>query len=174
MSGGEAGRFPVDVLTPLAPGETVHPRVLEALRDQGRVAVRHHLVEGRPLRGESRVDTIARARNRAKGYGGAHYAVFLDRDVVLPPGGLEKLVLGLIFNPHHAAFAIDYQCSEPAPASHVAMGSMMLVRPVLEQLHFRAEPGRCECACCCADLRRMGYAVDYLPRLRAEHLRQGE
>ena len=166
-----SGLFHVDVLTLLAPGEAVHPAALEALRNQGRVHVHHHLVEGRPRPGESRIETIARARNRAKGYGRAHYAAFLDRDVVLPPDGLEKLVLGLIFNAHHAALAINYQAPEPAPAAHVAMGSMMLVRPVLEQIHFRTEPGQCECACCCADLRRMGYAVDYLPGLRAEHLR---
>lgn len=163
----------VDVLTPLGPGEAVRPRVLEALRDQGRVHLDHHIVRGAaPGPGEPRAAAIARARNLAKCEGTARYALFLDSDVVLPPRGVERLLCGLLFNRHHAALAINYQEEAQGGYSlHVAMGAVLFVRSVLERITFRTEPGLCECYCCCLDLRRMGYRIDYLPGLRAEHLR---
>ena len=166
--------FVVDVLTVLAPGDAVSPQVLESLRNQGCVELRHHVIDGPRRAGELRARAIARARNRAKWVGSAHYALFLDRDVVLPPAGVEKLVCGLLFNPHYAALGINYQAEERGPgARHVAMGATLFIRPILEQIHFRAEPDRCECYCCCSDLRRMGYGIDYCPGLRAEHQRRG-
>jgi hypothetical protein len=162
----------VDVLTLLAPGEVLCPPAREALEDQGFVRLRQHFVEGRQRPGESRVETIARARNEAKRLGSARFALFLDRDVVLPPRGIEKLVFGLAFNPGHAALGINYQGDPPRlPAAHVAMGAVLFHRSILQQVVFRSAPGRCECSCCCEDLRRMGYEIDYLPGLRAEHFR---
>ncbi len=166
--------IPVDVLTVLGPGRTVHESVLSALQDQGDVTLEHHIVEGtHPLPGEGRIDAIARTRNRAKNMGTAHYVMFLDDDVVLPPKAIEKLVFALFFNPRYAAIGIDYQdLHQPSPwAVHVAMGSVMFIRPILEQIHFRTEPDKCECYCCCDDIRRMGYLIDYLPGVRAEHLK---
>jgi hypothetical protein len=165
--------IPVDVLTVLGPGRTIGDPVSAALKNQGNVAFEHYVVEGIPTPGELRWDTIARARNRAKQMGTAHYAMFLDDDVVLPPLGIEKLVYALIFNPWYAAVGIDYQeLVQPSPgAIHVAMGAILFIRPILEQIHFRTEPNKCECLCCCEDLRRMGYGIDYLPGLRAEHLK---
>src|SRR5262249_38320271 len=58
------------------------------------------------------------------------------------------------------------------PAAHVAMGAVMFLRPVLQRIRFRSEPGRCECSCCCEDIRKMGYGIDYLPGVRAEHVRR--
>ena len=34
---------------------------------------------------------------------------------------------------------------------------------------FRREAQRCECSCCCDDLRRDGYEIDYLPHVAAVH-----
>lgn len=98
--------------------------------------------------------------------------MFLDSDVVLPPRGIERLVFGLFFNRRYAALGINYQDPVVGPSSHVAMGATLFLRPVLERIRFRAEAGKCECLCCCIDLRRMGYHVDYLPRLRAIHLHE--
>lgn len=166
--------IPVDVLTVLGPGRTIREPVLFALENQGHVALEHHVVEGTPpLPGERRTDAIARARNRAKWLGNAHYAMFLDDDVVLPPQAIEKLVFALLFNPRYAAIGIDYQGFEQSSpwAVHVAMGAVMFIRPILEQIHFRTEPNKCECYCCCDDIRRMGYLIGYLPGLQAEHLK---
>ena len=166
--------IPVDVLTVLGPGRTIREPVLAALENQGDVVLEHHVVEGTPpLPGEGRIEAIARARNRAKQLGTAHYAMFLDDDVVLPPRSIEKLVYALIFNPRYAAIGIDYQdLVQPSPwAVHVAMGAVLFIRPILEQIHFRTEPGKCECLCCCEDIRQMGYCIDYLPGVRAEHLK---
>ena len=57
------------------------------------------------------------------------------------------------------------------PALHIGMGALMLPRSVLERIEFRAEPGRCECRCCCDDLREWGFKVDYLPGYRAGHVK---
>jgi hypothetical protein len=167
----EAVGFPVDVLTLLAPGQTIYALALEALQHQGHVAITHHVVEGARLPGESRVAAIARARNRAKQLGQAHYVMFLDRDVILPSQGIEALILGLIFDPRYAAMGINYQEPVPPGAVHVAMGAALFLRPILERIEFRAEPDTCECYSCCEDIRRMGYRIDYLPGLRARHLR---
>lgn len=163
----------VDVLTVLRPGHVIGAPVLAALQNQGGVKLEHHVVEGPPLPGEHRFAAIARARNQAKRQGTAHYALFLDRDVVLPPLGIEALVYTLIFNPRYAALGINYQAEvQGAWAVHVAMGATLFVRPILERIQFRSEAGRCDCSSCCADLRGMGYGIDYLPGLRAEHLRR--
>jgi hypothetical protein len=165
--------IPVDVLTVLGPGRAILDPVLAALEDQGDVELKHYTIEGEPpMPGDRRADPIARARNRARKLGTAHYAMFLDDDVVLPPLGIEKLVYALIFNPRYAAIGIDYQgFPQRSPwTTHVAMGAVMFIRPILEQIHFRTEPGKCECLCCCNDIRRMGYLIDYLPGLKAKHL----
>jgi hypothetical protein len=162
---------PVDVLTILAPGEAVRPEALAALSRQGSIRVHHYFAEGRPLPGESRVETIARARNLVKSRGNSDLALFLDRDVVLPDCGLEHLAAALEDSPAFGALGIDYGAPQTSPGPHVAMGALMFRRPVLEQLRIRSEPGVCECECCCADLRAMGYQIDYLKGLRAEHLR---
>jgi hypothetical protein len=141
------------------------------LRYQGQVTIAHHVVEGARLPGETRVAAIARARNRAKQLGQAHYAMFLDRDVILPPHGIEALILGLIFDPRYAAMGINYQEPVPPGTVHVAMGAVLFIRPILEQIQFRAEPNTCECYTCCEDIRRMGYRIDYMPGMRARHLR---
>jgi hypothetical protein len=163
--------FPVDVLTVVAPGQAIYAPVLEALKQQGHVTIEHHVVEGPRLPGEDRVAAIARARNRAKELGQAHYVLFLDRDVVLPPGGIEALVLSLIFDPRYAAMGINYQEPVSPGAAHVAMGAVLFIRPILEQIQFRAETDMCECYSCCEDIRRLGYRIDYLPGMRARHLR---
>jgi hypothetical protein len=166
--------IPVDVLTVLAPGEWICAPVLEALKNQGEVTLDYHIVPGERRPGETRVEAIARARNRAKAGGTALYALFLDRDVVLPPLGIEQLVYSLILSPQYAALGINYQEEVRTPwAAHVAMGATLFIRPILEQIQFRVEPNTCECYCCCKDIRRMGYCIDYLPGLRAQHLRFG-
>jgi hypothetical protein len=164
-------RIEVDVLTLLAPGEAIPPPVLAALGDQGAVNLHHHLVRGGGVPGEKRVDTIARARNAAKRHARARFSFFLDRDVVLPPLGIEKLAFGLALNPHHAALGINYQEACASPAPHVAMGAVLFHTEVLQQLDFRSQPGCCECSCCCYDVRQLGYEIDYLPGLRAHHLK---
>lgn len=161
----------VDLLSVLAPGEALRPEALAALADQGAVKIRHFFAEGRARPGETRVDAIVRARNRVKREGQAPWAMFLDRDVVLPARALECLVLALEEDPACAALAIDYGPPQSTPAPHVAMGAVMFRQSVLERLEIRCEPGVCECSCCCADLRAMGYRIDYLPGFRAEHIR---
>jgi len=163
----------VDVLTVLGPGRNIREPVLSSLKEQGDVELEHYVVDGIPLPGEWERDAIVRARNRAKQLGTAHYAMFLDDDVVLPPQGIEKLVYTLILNPRYAAIGIDYQdfVQTSSWSVHVAMGAVLFIRPILDRIQFRHEPGKCECLCCCEDIRWMGYCINYLPGVRAEHLK---
>jgi len=162
--------FQVDVLTVLAPGECMRPEALAALSDQGAVHLRHHQ-EWEPRRaGENRYQAIARARNQIKQWGQSPYLLFLDRDVVLPQGGIERLVLWLLFNPGYAGIGFNYQDPAPTPAPHVALGATLFVRGILERFSFRAAAGQCECACLCTDLRAAGYQIDYFPGYRATHV----
>lgn len=134
----------------------------------------HHVIDSPdPLPGESRTDTIARARNLAKTAGTEHYAMFLDDYVVLPPSGIQRIIHAFVFNRSHAAIGIDYQkYVQPYPwAPHIAMGAVVFLLPILEQIHFRTEPNKCECLCCCEDIRRMGYRIDYLPGAQGKHLK---
>ncbi|MBM3242491.1 glycosyltransferase family 2 protein [Candidatus Poribacteria bacterium] len=165
--------IPVDVLTVLGPGRTICEPVLSVLENQGDVELKHHIVDGTPMPGERERDAIVRARNQAKQLGTAHYAMFWDDDVVLPPLGIEKLVYTLIFNPRYVAIGIDYQnFIQTSPWTiHVAMGAVLFIRPILARIRFRHEPDKCECLCCCEDIRRMGYCIGYIPGLRAEHLK---
>ena len=166
--------IPVDVLTVLGPGRKIHKKVLFALEDQADVALNHYKLEGEPpLYGEGRIEAIARARNQVKKLGTAHFVMFLDDDVVLPKDGIKDLTYALFFNREYAAIGIDYQNAprDPFGRIHVAMGAVMFLRPILEQIRFRTEPGKCECLCCCEDIRRMGYLIDYLPGVKAKHLK---
>jgi hypothetical protein len=163
--------YEIDLLTVLAPGEVLRREALDALRDQGEVRLQHHFAPGRRLVEETRAQTIARARNAVKAEGSAPLALFLDRDVVLPPGALEALAAVLTADPQYGALGIDYGPPQSRPAAHVGMGAVMFPRAVLERITFRAEPGRCECQCCCDDLRQLGYRIDYLDGFRAGHVK---
>jgi hypothetical protein len=160
----------LDILTILAPGESVRPEALAALAAPEGIEIRHYFAEGRRFPGEMRIDAIVRARNAVKQMGEAELAMFLDRDVALPAGAVLRLARMLHEDPSYGALGVDYQ-SGAGHAGHVAMGALMFRRAVLDQIRIRAEPGRCECACCCADLRAMGYRVEYAAGLRARHIR---
>src|SRR5262249_49951168 len=52
---------------------------------------------------------------------------------------------------------------------HVGMAAVLFRRERLARLTFRWETGKCECLCCCEDLRRAGFAIGYLPGAMAWH-----
>jgi hypothetical protein len=116
--------------------------------------------------------TIARARNEGKRLGRSPWLMFLDDDVRLAPGAVPRLLDGLLANPLYGALAADYlgEAGDGRPTPHVAMGATLFRRAALDRLTFRWEPGRCECRCCCDDLRRLGLGIRYWPAARAWHL----
>jgi hypothetical protein len=100
--------------------------------------------------------------------------MFLDDDVVLKHGTVAALVSALEQRPGYGAIAADYLGeSQDTVTHHVAMGATLFRRAVLDRLKFRWEPNRCECRCCCDDLRRLGYGVRYMSGTRAIHLKSG-
>ncbi len=52
---------------------------------------------------------------------------------------------------------------------HVGMAATLFRRKALDRLTFRWEPGKCECRCCCLDLRRAGLGIGYLGEAKAWH-----
>jgi Glycosyl transferase family 2 len=152
--------------------------VRRGLDAQAGVRLRVHRVVGRPRPDDpNRWATIARARNAGRRLGTAPWVLFLDDDVVLEPGCVARLVEGLRHRPAYAALAADYlgelrRAPESGqPPRHVGMGATLFRRDVLAFLAFRWEPGKCECQCCCDDLRRAGFGIGYLPEARARHER---
>ena len=103
--------------------------------------------------------------------------MFLDDDVILDSGCVRRLADGLRTRPGFAALAADYLGESTAygawsrPDRHIAMGATLFRRAALSQVRFRSEPDKCECQCCCDDLRRLGLAIAYLPEARAWHNR---
>jgi hypothetical protein len=120
----------------------------------------------------NRWQTIARARNEGKTKGSSDWLMFLDDDVQLAPGCVRRLWDELQSRPAFAALAADYlgESRTDIPARHVGMGATLFRRAALRDIHFRWRPGRCECQCCCDDLRRNGYGIDYCPVAQAWHL----
>jgi hypothetical protein len=149
------------------------PTVSAALRDQRGVKLRIHRIIGKPQTDDAnRVATIARARNEAVGRARSPWLMFLDDDVALAPDCVARLHHALASRPEYGAFAADYlgEANACGSSPHVAMGATMFRRSTLQRTTFRWEPNKCECLCCCEDLRRQGARVEYLTGARAWHL----
>jgi len=149
--------------------------VRQAIESQVGVRLHVHRVIGRRHDSDpNRWQTIARARNAARCLGQSPWVMFLDDDVVLRPDTVARLLEGLKAYPAYGAFAADYlgETNGLALTRHVAMGATLFRRSALEQVSFRWSLGRCECQCCCDDLRRQAVGIGYLPGAAAGHLKK--
>jgi hypothetical protein len=168
----------IDVVVLSRDKSPLRPEIERGLwtQNQDGLEMRLHRVIGAPLPGDSdRWVTIARARNEGLARASSSWVMYLDDDVVLSPSCVRRLLEGLHERPGHAALAADYLGESKAhgpwsrPDPHVAMGATLFRRRALGLIRFRSQPGRCECQCCCDDLRRLGLAIAYLPEARARH-----
>ncbi len=167
----------IDVVILTRDASPLRPDVTRGIDLQGDVRLRVHRVVGTPRPEDAnRWETIARARNEGKRRGSSPWLMFLDDDVVLGPGCVARLVQGLRERPGFAALAADYlrdmaaRGQNPDYPRHVAMGATLFRREALDRITFRWQAGRCECRCCCEDLRRHGKAVGYLAAATARHV----
>lgn len=130
-------------------------------------------IGGRRPEDRHRWAAICRARNRARSLGASPSVMFLDDDVVLEKGCVRQLVDALDARPGLGAVAADYlgEGGRANATGHVAMGATLFRRFALRAVRFRWQPGRCECQCCCDDLRAVGLDIAYVPAARATHLR---
>jgi hypothetical protein len=150
--------------------------VWRGIQTQRGVDLRVHRLEGaRHPDDRNRYETIARARSRAKSLGKAPLVMFLDDDVVLGSECVSRLVEGLLRKSGFAALGAD-SAGEMAREwenwdypRHVSMAAILFQRERLADLTFRWEAGKCECRCCCDDLRRAGFGIGYLPAASAWH-----
>ncbi len=119
-----------------------------------------------------RVATIARARNEGIARTCGEWLMFVDDDVTLAPDCIARLHHGLVSRPQYAALAADYlgDGSPHGSSPHVSMGATLFRRSTLQRISFRWEINKCECLCCCEDIRRRGARIEYLPEAKAWHL----
>ena len=132
-----------------------------------------HRVIGRPdAQDVNRWQTICRARNRGKGLGNSAWVMFLDDDVVLARDCIATLLRELEGRTAFGAIASNY-LNEPLGVSqppHVGMGATLFRRSALDRVRFRWTTQRCECQCCCDDLRRQRLGITYSAKARSRHL----
>jgi hypothetical protein len=150
--------------------------VISGIEIQKGVRLLVHRVVGARLSSDStRWETIARARNAAKRLGTAPWIMYLDDDVVLGEECVARLLAGLIRRSEFAALGADSAGEMRRGLDHwdyprhVGMAAIMFRRERLANLTFRWEAGKCECLCCCEDLRRVGLAIGYLQGATAWH-----
>ncbi|HKD37437.1 MAG TPA: glycosyltransferase family 2 protein [Pirellulales bacterium] len=167
----------VDVVV-LTPNEApLRPEVLAGVARQAGIKTNLHRMTAAPRPDDvNRWATIARGRNRARRIGAAPWLMFLDDDVVLGENCLATLVEQLRRRPVFGALAADYlgESHGGERMGHVAMGATLFRRVAVCSIRFRWESGKCECQCCCDDLRDLGMGIAYEPRARAEHLTGSE
>ena len=149
------------------------PTIASAVQSQRGVNLRIHRVIGKPQTSDpNRMETIARSRNSAVSRARSPWLMFLDDDVALAPDCVARLHHGLASRPEYAGLGADYlgEANSSGSSPHVAMGATMFRRSALQRTRFRWEPQKCECLCCCEDLRSMGTRVEYLHTAKARHL----
>ncbi|QEH39281.1 hypothetical protein OJF2_78960 (plasmid) [Aquisphaera giovannonii] len=166
----------VDILLLSRDDGPLRPDVLAGIEAQRGVRVHlHRLIGDRRPDDPHRFATIARARNTGRAVGSSPYVLLLDDDVVLGLRCAATLAEGLGRRPVFAALAAD-SANEMRTGlehwdypHHVSMAAAMFRRERLRQVTFRWEDGKCECRCCCEDLRREGFGIGYLREAEAWH-----
>jgi hypothetical protein len=166
----------VDVIVLTRDDSPLRQDVWRGIEWQEQVELKIHRVIGAPRPDDRcRLDTIARARNEGRKLSSSHWVMYLDDDVVLAPDCVARLVQALRGRPGFAALGADC-AGEMRPRwenwdypLHVGMAATLFRRELLVKLTFRWEPGKCECRCCCDDLRRGGFGIGYLPGALAWH-----
>jgi hypothetical protein len=166
----------IDLLLLTRDGSPPRQDVWNGIQRQAGVRLHLHRVIGAPRPGDRhRWETICRARNEGRHVGSSAWVMYLDDDVVLASDCLATLLAGLKQRPAFAAVAAD-SAGEMSTGwenwdypGHVGMAATLFRREHLAGLTFRWEPGKCECWCCCDDLRRAGFAIGYLPGAIAHH-----
>jgi hypothetical protein len=165
----------VDLVVLSRDGGPLDERVRAGILAQDGVRLHVYGVIGAKRPGDvNRWEAICRARNRARSVGAAPFVMFLDDDVVLGEGCVRRLVAALRSRPGFGAVAADYlgeSCSANV-AGHVGMGATLFRRSAVRAVRFRWEPGRCECQCCCDDLRAAGVGIGHAAGAAATHLRR--
>jgi hypothetical protein len=166
----------VDLIMLTRDASPLRQDVLRGIERQEEVELKIHRVIGAPRPDDRcRLDTIVRARNESRRLGSSSWAMYLDDDVVMAPDCVAQLARSLRGRPAFAALGADC-AGEMRPGwenwdypLHVGMAATLFRREQLVELTFRWEPGKCECRCCCDDLRRGRSGIGYLPGALAWH-----
>ncbi len=151
--------------------------IAESIRNQRGVRLQVHRIVGSPKSDDPhRIATIARARNAAIQQARTPWLMFLDDDVVLAPDCVARLHHALTARTEYAGFGADYlgEASPHRASHHVTMGATMFRTAALQRNPIRWENKKCECLCCCEDLRHAGTRVEYLSGARAWHLKSAQ
>lgn len=167
----------VDILVLSRNAGPLQPEVEQGIAQQEGVRLNVYRATGTPLPGDRcRWDAIVRGRNEAKHLGSSAWVMFLDDDVVLGAGCVRRLVDEMQQRPVYGALAADYLGEQRSgmPRPHVSLGATLFRRDALQRIRFRWQDGKCECQCCCDDLRRMLMGIDYCVTAQARHLARSD
>jgi hypothetical protein len=167
----------VDIVQLTRDPSSLRDEVRAAIQCQALIVPHVYCVIGTPRSDDAhRWQTIARARNEGKTLGTSPWVMFVDDDVVLGPDCVSSLLAALQSRPEFAAFGADYLGEMKNGLEHwdyprhVGMGATLFRRDRLEAVTFRWQAGKCECQCCCDDLRSAGYGIGYRPEAIARHV----
>ena len=163
----------IDIIVLTRDDAPINDRVRNAILSQRDVRVDLHQIVGRCRESDAnRWEPICRARNQARNVGASAWVMFVDDDVVISSRCASELISTLKTNPSLGAVASRYRVDETdrcSTANHVTMGATMFRRSLLNAFQFRWEMNKCECQCCCDDLRAMRLAIDYHPSALSTH-----
>lgn len=165
---------PIDLVVLSRDGGPLDGRVRAAILAQRGVLLKVYGIIGERRHGDAhRWTAICRARNRARTLGTSPWLMFLDDDVVLDRDCVRRLSDALHARPECGAVAADYigERHSANATGHVGMGATLFRRSALQAFQFRWQPGRCECQCCCDDLRAAGIGIGYVHAASATHLK---
>jgi len=170
----------VDILMHVLNGDHLPPAVIEGL-------ARQH-VPYRLWVARTSSECPADARNHMKRYGDADLVLMLDGDMVLPEGGLRRMVDFLDERPDFGAVGLCehrdrrfYRVEEWLNAHHVDMSCVLFRRGTLDRITFADRhnasrvgrerlAGACDCANACHDIRALGQRIGFVPEVYVDHL----
>ncbi len=156
----------LDVVMPVQLGRFISDEVIGALGSQG---VPYRLFVSTTVQFK-----VAEARNDVKLMASSEYVLMLDNDLVLPDGGIVRMIDVLDRFSDFMAIALprrDFQdegdyvdlggvsISEPG---HVGMSCVLWRLKYLESLEFVVD-NKCECQNACDELRSKGFRIGFLP-----------
>lgn len=119
---------------------------------------------GEPANLGQRLPNICEARKFLAKTVETPYLIWLDADVRMPPGGVKYLLDGIKARENCGFLGIPYT----KDVDHVQNGCTIMPTDLAKRLQWL--PERCSCMSAIKEMQGMGYTVDHLDGIFAEHM----